>query len=262
MRGASDFDVRTVTLEIVTSLRYLLPMTVRIVTVITTMQSAVLSFSHESFCIALIVKLVVVQQSVSEHLRSRTVSRRFSVQRQLFRGGTLDGVILISNSFLVQCSAESALMVAGSLLKPRRVDLHRLWMQRFSDKLPRIAHSALVTGRAIITFRTRPGPSLLWAGREMQPPNIVRHNEGQQAFQQSSGSACFGAMSLPIEEMASVGAAVAGCDLTPPRDMLIVTPSPSAMARLLRLHAAAGFWPKTLPPSLPIPRQRVASNKR
>jgi hypothetical protein len=27
--------------------------------------------------------------------------------------------------------------------KITRVDLHRLWMQRFSDKLPRIAHSAL-----------------------------------------------------------------------------------------------------------------------
>jgi hypothetical protein len=51
MRGASDLDVRTVTLEIVTSLRYLLPITVRIVTVITTMRPAVLSCSHETFCI-------------------------------------------------------------------------------------------------------------------------------------------------------------------------------------------------------------------
>ena len=36
-----------------------------------------------------------------------------------------------------------------------RIDLHRLWMQRFSDNLPRIAHSAAITGRAIISFRTR-----------------------------------------------------------------------------------------------------------
>ena len=45
-----------------------------------------------------------------------------------------------------------------------RIDLHRLWMQRFSDNLPRIAHSAAMTGRAIISFRTEPGPSLLWGG--------------------------------------------------------------------------------------------------
>lgn len=121
-----------------------------------------------------------------------------------------------------------------------RIDLHNLWMQRFSDNLPRIAHSASFPGRAIISFRTDPGPSLVWGGAELQPIYILRHREGGESFQQSSGSACWGAMSLPVEAMASVGAAVAGCDLTPPRDALIVSPSPSAMAKLQRLHAAAG----------------------
>ena len=74
----------------------------------------------------------------------------------------------------------------------------------------------------------------------MRPTNITRHSEGKDSFQRSSGSACWGAMSLPVEDMASVGAAMAGCDLTPPKDMLFVTPSPAAMARLQRLHAAAG----------------------
>ena len=55
MRRASDFDVRTVTVEILTSMRYRLPMTVGIVTVITTIRSAGLSCSHETF--ALMVKL-------------------------------------------------------------------------------------------------------------------------------------------------------------------------------------------------------------
>ncbi len=124
--------------------------------------------------------------------------------------------------------------------KLTRIDLLSLWMQRFSDNLPRVAHSAAMTGRAIISFRTEPGPSLLWSGVEMQPTNITRHSEGKNSFQRSSGSASWGAMSLPVEEMASVGAALAGCDLTPPRDALIVNPSPSAMAKLQRLHAAAG----------------------
>jgi hypothetical protein len=51
MRGASDFHVRTVTIEILTSMRCLLPITVRIVTVITTIRSVGLSYSHETFCI-------------------------------------------------------------------------------------------------------------------------------------------------------------------------------------------------------------------
>jgi AraC-like DNA-binding protein len=121
-----------------------------------------------------------------------------------------------------------------------RIDLHRLWMQRFSDNLPRIAHSDSRTGRAIISFRTEPGPGLLWSGVEMRPTNITRHSEGKSSFQHSSGSACWGAMSLPVEDMVSVGAAMAGCDLTPPKDALTVTPAPAAIARLQRLHAAAG----------------------
>jgi AraC-like DNA-binding protein len=121
-----------------------------------------------------------------------------------------------------------------------RVDLHHLWMQRFSENLPRIAHSAMMAGRASITFRTQPGPRLLWSGVELQPTSITRHSEGESSHQLSSGSACFGAMSLPVEEMVSVGAVIAGCDLTPPRDPLFITAQPAAMARLQRLHAAAG----------------------
>jgi hypothetical protein len=146
--------------------------------------------------------------------------------------------------------------------KLTRIDLHRLWMQRFPDNLPRIAHSASFPGRAIISFRIDPGPSLAWGGAELQPINILRHHEGGASFQLSSGSACWGAMSLPVEAMASVGAAIAGCDLTPPRDALIVNPSPAAMARLQRLHAAAGDLAERSPRSSPIPTRRAGWSSR
>ncbi len=48
IRVASDFDVRTVTIEGLTSGRYLLPITVGIVTAIATMRSAGLSWSHDT----------------------------------------------------------------------------------------------------------------------------------------------------------------------------------------------------------------------
>jgi AraC-like DNA-binding protein len=121
-----------------------------------------------------------------------------------------------------------------------RIDLHRLWMQRLSDNLPRILHLAAMTGRAFIIFRTQPGLNLLWGGREMQPTGLLRVGEGESAFQQSSGAACFIGTSLPVEEMVSAGAALYGCDLTPPRDRLLVTPPPAAMVKLQRLYAAAG----------------------
>ena len=65
-------------------------------------------------------------------------------------------------------------------------------MQRFSENLPRIAHSAMMADRASITFRTQPGPGLFWGGVESQPTSIMRHSEGESSHQLTSGSACFG----------------------------------------------------------------------
>jgi len=131
--------------------------------------------------------------------------------------------------------------------KLTRIDLHRLWMQRFSDNLPRISHIAGWGGRAVIAFRTEPGPSLLSSGIEMQPTNIVRYREGQNYYRRSSGFASYGSMSLPVEEIAAVGEALAAVDLRPPRDAMLITPTPAAMARLQRLHAAAGQLAENAP---------------
>jgi AraC-like DNA-binding protein len=128
-----------------------------------------------------------------------------------------------------------------------RIDLHRLWMQRYSDNLPRIGHWSNVAERAIVSFRTAPGPSLLSSGIEMHPSTILRRSPAHNYFQQSSGFARFGSMSLPVNEMAAVGEAMAGFDLTPPRDAMLITPPPAAMVRLQRLHAAVGELAETAP---------------
>ena len=47
-------------------------------------------------------------------------------------------------------------------------------------------------------------------------------------------------MSLPVADMVTAGAAMAGLDLTPPKDPVMLTPSPSAIAKLQGLSAAAG----------------------
>jgi hypothetical protein len=51
MRAAWDFDIRAVTFEGLTSVRDLLPITVGIVTIIATMRSSGLSWSHDTCCI-------------------------------------------------------------------------------------------------------------------------------------------------------------------------------------------------------------------
>jgi len=121
-----------------------------------------------------------------------------------------------------------------------RIDLHRLWMQRALDNLPRITHPTNIAGRAVFSFRIRPGAGLLTNGLEMQPTNIICHSEGQSYYRRSAGLASYASMSLPVAVMISHGAAMAGIDLTPPKDPLIHIPRSSAMAKLQRLHAVAG----------------------
>ena len=69
MSATSDFDVRTVTIEGLTPVRYLLPMPVGIVTVIATMRSAGLSWSHDTCCVDEEIGSLS-NKSVSEPLRS------------------------------------------------------------------------------------------------------------------------------------------------------------------------------------------------
>ena len=54
-----------------------------------------------------------------------------------------------------------------------RIDLHQLWLQRASDNLPRISLPTNIPGRAVVSFRTQPGPSLHTDGLEMRPGAIV-----------------------------------------------------------------------------------------
>jgi AraC-like DNA-binding protein len=143
---------------------------------------------------------------------------------------------------------ELAITASGPFTgKITRIDLRRLWMQRFSESLPQIGHSSIIPGRAVVSFWTRPGPDQLWNGLETQPTNIVRHSEGEHFYRRSSASSYRAAMSLPIEDLTSVASAMIGSELTPPRYPMLITPPPAAMATLQRLHAAAGHLAEQAP---------------
>jgi AraC-like DNA-binding protein len=133
------------------------------------------------------------------------------------------------------------------------VNLHHLSMRRLSDNLARVAHSTDDPGLATISFRTLPGASLRRSGVEMLESNITRRAQAESYFQQSAGLTHFGSITLPIEIMASVGATVGGCDLTPVKDALTVTPPPFAISKLLKLHATAGHLAEHAPAIIALP---------
>jgi AraC-like DNA-binding protein len=127
------------------------------------------------------------------------------------------------------------------------IDLHRLWLNRLADNLPRIAHIVDHPGYAAFSLRTQPGPSLRRSGVEMLQSHIIRRAHAETYLQQSDGSAGFGSIWLPIDDMVSFGATVVGRDLSPPRDTQVIVPSAVALNRLQRLHAAAGSLAEDAP---------------
>lgn len=132
------------------------------------------------------------------------------------------------------------------------INLHNLTLQHFSNNLPTLVRFDIRGQHAIIAFSTQPGLNLVRAGIEVGFGSVNR-NRVDGTYTQRSSSESYGNMALPLEEMASLGAAVVGCDLTPPRDDLLVTPSPSAISRLRRLHSTAVQLAQDAPAVLAVP---------
>jgi AraC-like DNA-binding protein len=122
----------------------------------------------------------------------------------------------------------------------KNINLHSVRIQQFQESLPRIMHSAHVDGRVVIAFYTQPGPSLIHGGVELHSNDVARFAKNQSYFQRSTGPVSWATMSLSVEDLRSAFVGWVGHDLAPPRSGLIVTPRSGAMAKLQRLHAAAG----------------------
>jgi AraC-like DNA-binding protein len=142
-----------------------------------------------------------------------------------------------------------------------RTDLNSLKIGRFAENQARIMHSAISDDRARFAFRTGPGADLFRSGIELAPNSIARLAQCQMYFQRSTGPVSWGNMSLPVDEIHLAGIVGAGCDLTPPPAETIFATTPAAMAKLQRLHAAAGLLAETAPEVLDQPEPRHALEK-
>jgi AraC-like DNA-binding protein len=78
-----------------------------------------------------------------------------------------------------------------------RIQLGELWLQRFSDNLPRTAHAVGQAGRLVFSFRTSDGPPLTWGGVAMKVDTFLHHGHRLEAFQCSSGDAAWASISIP-----------------------------------------------------------------
>jgi AraC-like DNA-binding protein len=135
-----------------------------------------------------------------------------------------------------------------------RINLHRLWMQRSSERLPRISRMLVASERAAIFFLTSEHqPAILINGVETSPGKIVVSSRGATHHHRTSAPFQWGAMSMSHEDLAKTGRALVGRELGAPPVTTTVRPRAQLMSRLMKLHEAAGNLARTAPDILAKP---------
>jgi len=133
------------------------------------------------------------------------------------------------------------------------VNLHRLWLQRLDERLPRICYGAVHPDRAAIEFPFGANQrEFRYRGMEVSPGEIVI-DDTDPVHRKTFGASQLGAMSLTPADLASAGRAIVGRELARPSVMRIVRPAPNAMAHLWALHGEATVLAKSTPDRLTHP---------
>jgi AraC-like DNA-binding protein len=129
-----------------------------------------------------------------------------------------------------------------------RVDFEHLWLQRCDSSESVLLHIANDPARAPITFLADPdqGP---WQqnGGDLPPDGIAVYRRGADNHHLTREASRWASMSLTPDALAVHGGAIAGRELTVPRETYIARPEPQLMARLRSLHAAACHLAKSNP---------------
>jgi AraC-like DNA-binding protein len=133
-----------------------------------------------------------------------------------------------------------------------QVTLRKVWMQRFSENLPRVHKGMIRRGRRVFTFLTERQAEVYNRGRLLSLGEICAENfEVQHA--RTSGDFGMGGVSLRPEDYGAVCKAIVGCELDTERRERFIQPNPDLMERLLKLHELAGGIAKNSPELFEIP---------
>ncbi len=135
-----------------------------------------------------------------------------------------------------------------------RIDLHRLWMHRIDESLPRIMRITPSGKRSLILFATDPYQQTMQvSGIEISQAQIAMIGLDWPYYLRSSAVCGWGTMSLIPEDLAAASEAIIGRLLTPPSFPRWTSPPEPVACRLLQLHEAAGHLAKTAPDILAKP---------
>jgi AraC-like DNA-binding protein len=122
-----------------------------------------------------------------------------------------------------------------------RVELLRLWVQRGTENLPRIAHSAVSVDRPPIFFLTTADQTPInHNGREFGFGEVAIAGSGCTHHHRTEGPCHWGTLSVSEDDLAAAGHALMERDPSPRSTTRYLRPSSNLMSRVLYLHQAAG----------------------
>jgi AraC-like DNA-binding protein len=135
-----------------------------------------------------------------------------------------------------------------------QVQLENLWMHQVHESGARIKHAAQTPARAFFKFLTLPRHELVTQGVTLPYQGILRHDRGHCYYDRTFDAVHWSSISLPVEQLASAGIAIGGCDLAPLRNSSIVVPPAEAMTNLRQLYGTIVALAENAPRSLSVPQ--------
>ena len=133
-----------------------------------------------------------------------------------------------------------------------QINLHRLWMQRGWESLPRVFHCAVSATRSPIVFLDDGNQrTTCQSGRELSSGAIIIDGVGATHDHRSWGP--WASVSLTPEDLAEAGNVINARESPVPAATHLVRPEPALMARLLLLHDNAARLAVTAPNTLAQP---------
>jgi AraC-like DNA-binding protein len=129
-----------------------------------------------------------------------------------------------------------------------RIDLHRLWMHRFDEYLPRIMRVTRGGVRSLVMFATTPDQPVMGInGIETSQNQIATFGLDSQLYVRSSMRSEWGTVSLAPEDLAAAGETIIGRELVLPTFVSTIEPLAPALLRLRNLHESTSHLAKTAP---------------
>jgi len=161
-----------------------------------------------------------------------------------FRGLQVEGVVTARGEYRTELTS---------------IDLHRLWMQRGDENLPRVVSITPSGKRASILFATDGNqPAMHINGMAVSESEIVLHGVSSLRHSRTSGACRWGVLALTQEDLAAAGQALVGREFIAPSLTDRIRPPAPLLSRLRNLHAAAGHLAKTAPDILSHPEVALA----